>query len=415
MTGGNDRAEVIEHLERLREISVKQPAGFLKYPYCVPGGFYQQQWDWDGFFIALHLAGRKPPQPEYLKFWALNFISASEESGRCSGCVHAEGPTPGHQSLVLKPFIAQGAELAARLRNDYAWVRKHYERLVAMSTWREKACRDDSTGLFFWTDAMESGADNNPVVSNDPAVAKATAACDINTFQYLEYLAMERLATATGRPADARDFRSRALQLRGSIRRYLWDTNTRSFWNRSVVDGSFIHRVSYSNFVPLWAGIAPLSDGRDAIEKYLWNDAHMLTPFGLRSLSRQDRDYNNKNVILPYSNWQGPVWPIANYFYFIALMRYGFARHADDLVDRLVRIYLSDMEWCGSLHENYDAETGKGLAPSAAQSPAGVEGGFVGWNLLLQDMIEMLGGSGNLLDTGRQDEFPHLRGVMDES
>lgn len=43
---------------------VKPANGFIRHPYCIP----------DGFFIATHLAGRTPPQPEYLKYWTLNFL-----------------------------------------------------------------------------------------------------------------------------------------------------------------------------------------------------------------------------------------------------------------------------------------------------------------------------------------------------
>ena len=103
------------------------------------------------------------------------------------------------------------------------------------------------------------------------------------------------------------------------------------------------------------------------------------------------------NTIIPFSNWQGPVWPIANYFYFVALLQHGFRQEAAELVRRLTRLYLRDIAFCGSLHENYCAETGASLAPSAAQSKQGLEGGFVGWNLLLQDMIEMLDGRPHLL------------------
>jgi hypothetical protein len=39
------------------------------------------------------------------------------------------------------------------------------------------------------------------------------------------------------------------------------------------------------------------------------------------------------------------------------------------------------------MHEDYSAETGDGLAPTAAQSPGGHFAGFVGWNLLALDML----------------------------
>jgi hypothetical protein len=40
------------------------------------------------------------------------------------------------------------------------------------------------------------------------------------------------------------------------------------------------------------------------------------------------------------------------------------------------------------MHEDYSAETGDGLAPTAAQSPGGHFAGFVGWNLLALDMLQ---------------------------
>jgi alpha,alpha-trehalase len=40
------------------------------------------------------------------------------------------------------------------------------------------------------------------------------------------------------------------------------------------------------------------------------------------------------------------------------------------------------------MHECYHAETGEGLAPTAEQSKDHAFPGFVGWNLLIQDMLQ---------------------------
>ncbi len=40
------------------------------------------------------------------------------------------------------------------------------------------------------------------------------------------------------------------------------------------------------------------------------------------------------------------------------------------------------------MHEDYDAETGAGLHPTPEQSENHVFSGFVGWNLLAQDMLQ---------------------------
>jgi alpha,alpha-trehalase len=387
-------------LERLRPSVIKPANEFIKHSYCIPGGFYDQQWDWDGFFIASHLAARTPPQPQYLKWWSLNVLASVLPDGDVAACISPEGPRAAHPSLRLKPFLAQGAELAARLLDDYGWIEENYDEIVRISTRREATHFIKSCGLYAWDDAMQSGADNNPAIGNDPAAARTVAACDMNALLYREYLALARLAERLGRPDEQAGFAAKAAALRHAVNEHLWDATAESYWNLNAVTGQWCRRVSYSNFVPLWAGMVPAGRAQAMIRHYLWSDAHLLTPYGIRSLSRQDPDYNNLNMIIPFSNWQGPVWPIANYFYFVAMMNYGFCDEAAELVRRLTKLYLNDIGFCGSLHENYCAETGQPLAPSASQSKHGQEGGFLGWNLLLQDMTEMLDGRPNLLELG---------------
>ncbi len=396
--GAGERDLLLAHLDRLRPSVIKPANGHIRYPYCIPGGFYDQQWDWDGFFIASHLAARTPPRAQYLKYWVLNILSSVLPDGEVPACMKPDGAKIGHPSLILKPFLAQGAELGSRLLGDHGWVEEHYETIVRIATRRETTHFIHEYGLYVWDDAMQSGADNNPAVGNDPGAVKAVAACDINAFLHREYLALARLAARLGRKGDQAGFAAKAAALREAIDKHLWDAVAESYWNLHVGTRQWCQRVSYSNFVPLWAGMVPPARAKAMIRRYLWSEVHMLTPHGLRSLSRRDPDYNNSNMIIPYSNWQGPVWPIANYFFFVALMNYGFRDEARDLVGRLTRLYLRDIDFCGSLHENYNAETGQPLAPSALHSKNGREGGFLGWNLLLQDMIEMLGGRPNLLE-----------------
>ena len=152
-----------------------------------------------------------------------------------------------------------------------------------------------------------------------------------------------------------------------------------------------MRRVSYSNFVALMEPeLLTHREGCEMIRRYLWNEEHMLSPFGLRTLSRQDPDYNNENIIVPYSNWQGPIWPIANYLYFIGLKRYGCEAECRQLAVMTARLVSDDIADCGSMHENYDAETGAPLAPTAEQS-GGTFTGFVGWNMLTLNMLMAVG------------------------
>jgi hypothetical protein len=54
----------------------------------------------------------------------------------------------------------------------------------------------------------------------------------------------------------------------------------------------------------------------------------------------------------------------------------------------LASILHGDIAPWGSMHEDYNPETGDGLAPTAAQSPGEKFAGFVGWNLLAQEMLQ---------------------------
>lgn len=373
---------------RLRETVVCQPSGFFAYPYLVPGGYYKQMWDWDGFFIGVHLSTRNPEDAKYLKWWALTFIDAADESGFVPGCITTSGPRKDLGHFPMKPFLAQGILIASRTLGDFLWIEPHYDKVKQMVTRREKTHFDPSYGLFYWDDAMQSGADNNPALSNDPAEAGTILACDMNTFQLREYISLAKIAAALGKDAEAAEFESKADVLAANIRKYHWFVDDETFFNVYRSTGEPVRCVSYSNFIPLLQSLAPMEEGRRMIERYLWNEDHMRSKYGLRSLSKSDPKYNNVNMIVPYSNWEGPIWPIANYLYFQGLMNYGCKAEAEQLATMMRQLCLGDIAEYGSMHENYNADTGESLAPTADQFSTGVFEGFVGWNLLIENMQE---------------------------
>lgn len=198
---------------------------------------------------------------------------------------------------------------------------------------------------------------------------------------------MKKVATNLGQTDDAYSYAVKANTLKTNIQKHLWDDEAKSFWNMYRT-GRLYKRVSYSNFIALMdSDLLSQENGREMIKRYLWNEDHLLAKYGLRSLSKQDPDYNNENIIVPYSNWQGPVWPVANYMYYVALKNYGFTEECKQLASTLGTLVLNDIATCGSMHENYHADTGATLAPTANQSKGGIFTGFVGWNLLVQNIL----------------------------
>lgn len=367
---------------------VIQPAeGYLEYPYLIPAGFYKQMWDWDGFFMGNYFVSKG--KPELLKYWALNLIKGIDEEGYVSGCATTTGPRPIFGKFAMKPFLSQGAYLASKGLKDFSWVRPHYEQLKKVLAYREKTQQDSTTGLFYWDIAMQSGADNNPALNYFMEDKRSFLAPDASTWQYREYLAQSALAEKLGELKDAAFYLEKAQKLKSAINDLLWSTEDQVYYTVDQETGEFYKRVSYSSFLPLMAGIAPEKEGKSMIEKYLLDTEHMKAKYGFRTLSAKDPDYNNKNIIVPFSNWQGPVWPIANYIYSIGLKKYGFEKEVAWLGITVGSLLLNDMDKNNTMHENYNADTGVSLAPSDDHiDENGNIVGFVSWNLCMENVLD---------------------------
>jgi alpha,alpha-trehalase len=373
---------------RLAPQTIRPSQGYIHHRYLIPAGYYDQMWDWDGFFIGAHWANQNAADASLLRDWVVSFASSADAEGYVAGCITPAGPRPLFGKFAMKPFLAQGALIAAERMNDFEWLRPIWPQMRRVLDYRRKTQFDERWGLYFWDNAMQSGADNNAALSNDPTDRSAILAVDASVWAMREYRAMAVLAARLGHGSQAAEYRAQANATRKAILKNLWLKDEAIFLNRRRNNGQWIRVISWSNFVPLADGMLPKKDAQRMILGHLMNIAEMQSPFGYRSLAKNDAVYNNKAIINPYSNWQGPLWINANYLDWIALRRYGFKEQSLWLAERLADMLQHDIVKWGSMHEDYDAETGKGLAPTIEQSPGGKFAGFVGWNLLAQDMLQ---------------------------
>ena len=334
---------------KLEPQTIRPAEGYLRYDYLIPGGYYKQMWDWDGFFIGSHLAHQKREQAKYLRWWVLSFAGAIDKDGYVPGFLTTKGPPEPRLHAILgaftvKPFLAQGAVIASERMGDYQWIAPVWENLRLIIAYRERTQYDPKWELYFWENAMQSGEDNNVALTNDPNDRNAILAVDLCTFQLREYKAMARLGEMLGKETEANEYRQKAGRLRAAMLKHLWFASDEMFFNVRRDTGQPVRRISGSNFIPLVDEILPPADARAMIKRYLWNPGHMLALHGIRSLSKQDPGYNNVSMIDPYSNWQGPVWINTNYLYFLALRRYRFDEEAGRLAGILGRLVLADIQ-----------------------------------------------------------------------
>ena len=386
--------------KELRKQVVKEPNGFIKYPYLIPAGFYSQLWDWDAFFMANHFISKG--EPEYMKNWVLTFSQGIDKDGYVAGCMTKDGPRQAYSGrFAMKPFLSQGAYHYAKATGDWEWIRPVYKSLNEVLDYRRKTQRDSVSGLYFWEIAMQSGADNNPALNYFKDDSRTFLSADATAFQYGELLAQAAIARQLGEKGDADSLEREAKELKGSMNRILWNEADECYYNVDRETREHYRRVGYSTFVPLMYKMAPVSNGRRMIERYMLDVGCMKSTYGFRSLSKADVDYNNKNIIIPFSNWQGPIWGICNYIYSIGLHHYGYDDQVAWMASKVGGLMAKDLDDYGTMHETYHAETGEPLAPSnfKYRTPDGRIQGFVSWNLCMENVLDgLLSGHWMLLE-----------------
>jgi hypothetical protein len=270
-----------------------------------------------------------------------------------------------------QPFLCQDALFLSRAnQGDVEWITESmYAGLAKYLAHWEAAWRRDGSNLCVWASAPHSGEDNQ---YDRVGVWRSyfCAGTDLNSFLYLEYLAMARIAKAKGKSADEAAFELAAAQKKEAIQRLLWDETDGFYYDHDVRTGKQIRIKSVAGFMPLWAGIATEQQAKRLVE-HLTNPKEFWTPYPVPSYARSERNYTQHHVPPPlldpyyglddgHSNWLGGVWGHTNYFIVHGLQHYGFDREARTIAQKSYEMSAPDMQ----IREFSNAETGVGSGGS---------------------------------------------------
>jgi putative isomerase len=384
----------------LKSHIVKPPHGLLTHEYIVPDGPYFQLFDWDMYFMGVALSYDKVSKP--IAGSVEDFLSFVDEFANWTGYTSREIAPDALWALpeMCKPFLAQAAVRASLTSGDFKWLLgsdappsadpnylklQSYERPDAtprmtyyaklkdtLAFWENN--RRAADGLFVWYNGVESGTDNNPAVSDSPS--QTTEGVDLQCYLYREYLALALIAARLDKPEDAKAYREKAAALKELVQKLMWSAQDGTYWNVSSRTGNQVRIKTWTNFVPLWAGIATPAQAKRMIDDHLLNPVEFWSANGVRTLSKDESLYD-----AGAGYWRGPVWILSNYLMMHGLLNYGYKAQAAELSEKTERLLVGDFRKSGGMNENYDPETG---APDAA-------GHFVSWNLLSEHMKEEAG------------------------
>jgi putative isomerase len=225
-----------------------------------------------------------------------------------------------------------------------------------------------------------NGLDNDPVLYGRRP--NTVGAVHVNCYHYREYLAMAYIANRLNLTEESRQYQKRAQELADAINFFMWDDRDGMYYHLDLSDFDDVrdqeitwelpYKVkSWACLYPLWAGVCNPEQAERIVKEHILNPEEFLSNYGIRSLSADERIYNN-DVMGDPSNWQGPVWGISTFLTAYGLSRYGYTREAEDIACRLIDVFACDLKTNGVLHEFYHADTGEPV----------MRPGFLSWNLL---------------------------------
>ena len=383
----------------------REPSGYLKHRFIVPGSTYTDSlWDWDSWLtnIALRKIAGNEEISDYEKGCIFNFLELMDECGRMPIFVTPDAcyrgrklPDGEEKNNIHKPCIAQHALFVTEQNGgDAQWIRDKFHLIERFISWYEDNAKHES-GLYVWINDSAIGVDNDPCTFYRPR--KSSASIYLNSLMYKELLAVARLGEMLGMPEKQDIYSKKADQLKDAIQAHCWDERDGCFYSADVmllpVDpdeklhsgcprhwNTLIQRIDvWSNFMPMWAGIATEEQAKRIVEEHYKNERTFNAPYGVRTLGKTEKMY----AIIKSGNpscWLGPIWGISNYMVFDGLVKYGYTDEARELAEKTVALFGRDIEECGELHDYYDPETGEGV-----NNP-----GFQNWNLLSINMFEWL-------------------------
>ena len=416
---------ILEYIDRNIGKVLKDPVGFIHYPFIDPGSVYDGNvWDWDTYWSVygllpladqLSLPDARERILRHAKGNVQNFFDWQLEDGYIPMMIeNGKWPEPylniQHKNGVLmnmhKPFLCQQIRLISEYAGDYTWVFPHLEGLDRYFERYRTDYLHERSGLYVWVDDIMIGMDNDPASFGRPK--RSTANIYLNSFMVMELEAAAQIYLAAAkafqadRPDDSIHCSMQAVtaaqekvRLIRAIQEQMFDKRDGFYYSVDVdVEtrkydwfhqglGVFwksmpIRIATWTGFLPLLAGFADEEQAQE-LRRHFHDEAAFGSGYGIPTLGKNEPMFNIEATNNP-SNWLGPIWLVANYCVFRGMLNYGFREEAQELCSRSVKLLEKDLEKTGCLHEYYDPATGEPV----------MNGGFINWNILVLNMIREL-------------------------
>ena len=190
--------------------------------------------------------------------------------------------------------------------------------------------------------------------------------CDTSSQMAFDALNLSKIAAIINNEQDVTEWRDEHQDLKNKINTYCFDESKGFYFDR--LDNKLLSRKHIGAFWTLIAEIAP-PDKAERLINALTDKEQFNRPYGIPSLSADDKDYN-----LSSGYWRGPVWCPVNYMTLRGLQLYGREDVARNFAEKLYLSTKSIWEKTGTIWENY--------SPEQCNTPLNCGKDFCGWSAL---------------------------------
>lgn len=409
------KEKLFQYIEDNLETVLKEPVGFIRYPFIDPGSVYHGNvWDWDTYWSVYGLLNivdqlKDPSRKEQVLIHAkgnvLNFLDHQLEDGYIPMMIEVGEWTEPYLNLkhkegikmnMHKPFLCGQIQLISDYCQDYQWIAKYIGQLERYFECYDTNYYHDNCGLYVWCDDIMIGMDNDPASFGRPK--DSTANIFLNSFMVAELRAMSHILKKLPLGRNTSEYyEEKAVRLEVAIQQECYDPRDQFFYSVDVDiktrEFDWFHKGlgvfwktlpikirTWSGFIPMWAGFATESQAANLV-KHSLDESTFASPYGITSLAKDEKMFNLEATNNP-SNWLGPIWLVVNYVVFKGLLMYGYKEEAMEICNKSIRLLGKDLEKTGSIHEYYNPLNGEPV----------MNGGFINWNILALNMISEMEG-----------------------
>jgi len=303
---------------------------------------YVGVWLWDQFFHAL---AYRHVNTELAENQLRIVLDHQRSDGMLPDAIHDEGLVthllaPVEADVTKPPLIAWTALKLFEQSGRLDFLQELYEPLVRLHHWwihdNLNAC-----GLCEYRHPFSSGLDDSPLWDEGmPVVAP-----DLNTYVYVQWECLAKIAELIGEASDAVQYRRSADEWLKRMVDVLWDEE-RGIFN-SLHNGRKGATLTSLNLMPLWTGNLPAAI-TDRLLRHLTDPSTFWPTWPLPSVALSDPKFNSEQM------WRGPTWANINYLFVEALLRVG----QPDLARQLRRKTLDLIGQHADIYEYYNPLTG---------------------------------------------------------